>query len=900
MVATLAEAVHHAHAHGVLHRDLKPGNVLLEKPYSGAEPRSADEADFIPQITDFGLAKILESENRDTRSGVLLGTPLYMAPEQAEGRSKDVGPGTDIYALGVILYELITGRPPIRGTSDADTLRRVVSEEPASPGRLRSHVPRDLATICMKCLEKDPPKRYASALALSEDLRRFLAYEPIRARPASFWDRAKKWTRRRPAVVALIAACLLAVIGLFLGGWYLGVLTQAHNAEMEGAVALQNMLSDEAEAQKLRAGQAEQFARGRLYVSRIRAAKLARDNGHFEQFREYLADQRFWQPEDPRSFEWYYLWRMVPRTFASLFGHNCDYLTSVAFSPNGRTLASGGRDRMIKLWDVASGKERASIECVGDVQTVAFSPSGNLLASWDHQTVRLWDPNTCRELQRIPSSIPCLAFSPNGNCLALADADKDTILLWDLSQRKEIRRLKGPGRKVDCLDFGSDNSTLVAGYYDSSITLWNANTGQACRSWTAQAGGPAGIALSRNGRLLATWSNWYFDVKIWDMATAQLLQTLTGHTSSIDAAAFSPDSSILATGSRDSSVTLWDARSGQRLWHYQWRRPVNSVAFSPTGNLLAMAGQDSGVELLDLSTECRPLYGHEAQAWSLTFSPDGQTMASAGDDHLLRIWDLGTGREKAVLGGHESLVWAVAFSPDGRILASASHDHTVKLWDAVTLKERLALRGHTDQVRCVAIAPDSGMVASAGRDKEIKLWDAVSGRLQRSWRGHERKVRAVAFAPDGRTLASASEDGTVKLWQVATGSLQVVINDTDEIWCMSFSPDGRTLAAGNKAGIVTLLDVSNTKHRLLLQGHTASIKSLAFTPDGRTIATGSDDRNIKLWHVLTGQELLTLNGHKDLVNSVAFSPNGRTLGSAGQDGRVNLWRAAEDAELAPK
>jgi WD40 repeat protein len=320
--------------------------------------------------------------------------------------------------------------------------------------------------------------------------------------------------------------------------------------------------------------------------------------------------------------------------------------------------------------------------------------------------------------------------------------------------------------------------------------------------------------------------------------------------------------------------------------------PVWSVAFSPDGRLLASGSEDNTVKLWDVETgqEVRTLRGHTDRVWSVAFSPDGRRLASGSEDNTVKLWDVETGQEVRTLRGHTDRVWSVAFSPDGRLLASGSDDQTVKLWDVETGQEVRTLRGHNGMVLSVAFSPDGRRLASGSWNNTVKLWDVETGQEVRTLSGHNGDVLSVAFSPDGRRLASASGDQTVKLWDVETGQeVRTLRGHTDWVRSVAFSPDGRLLASGSWDQTVKLWDVETGQEVRTLRGHTDWVRSVAFSPDGRLLASGSWDQTVKLWDVETGQEVRTLRGHTGAVFSVAFSPDGRLLASGSEDGTVRIW-----------
>ncbi|KAN0087272.1 WD40-repeat-containing domain protein [Elaphomyces granulatus] len=539
---------------------------------------------------------------------------------------------------------------------------------------------------------------------------------------------------------------------------------------------------------------------------------------------------------------------------------------AVAFSPDGRLLASGSRDNTIRLWDTVIGTERRTLEGHSSwVQAVAFSPDGRLLASGSRDTtIRLWDAvigTERRTLEGHLSKVDAVAFSPDGRLLSSGSWDT-TIRLWDTATGAEQRALGGHSGFVYSVTFSSDGRLVASGSADTTIRLWDASTGTELRALKGHSEPVLAVAFSPDGRLLASGSH-DATVRLWDASTGIERYTLKGHSQPVQAVAFSPDGGLLASGSDDETVRLWDASTGTERRLISHSDIVTAIAFSPNGRVLAFGSRDHTVRLWDASTDGTQLAAStdtERCSWisyrdwttTVALSPEAKLVAS-GSRNTVRLWDASTGTEQRALEGHSGTVRALAFSSDGGLVATGSDDRTVRLWDASTGTEQRVLKGHLFSVYAVAFSPDGSLVASGSLDKTVRLWDASTGAEWRALKGHSKLVQAVALSPDGRLVVSGSFDRTVRLWDASTGA-----------------------------------------ERHALKGHSNYVVAVAFSPDSRLVASGSIDKTVRLWEASTGIERQVLKGHSFWVSSVAFSPDGKL--SRSRDNTARLWDVATGTE----
>ena len=906
LASRIAEALDHAHAQGVIHRDIKPANILVD--------RSGD-----PHISDFGLARQAEEQVTVTLEGQLIGTPAYMSPEQAAGRHDAVDRRSDIYSLGVVLYEMITGERPFRG-STTRLIQQVILDEPRPPRHFNQQVPRDLETVCLKAMAKEPARRYSTAMELSQDLRRFLDGQPVKARPVSVPGRVWRWTKRKPVVAGLTAAVALLV----------------------ATVVVVSSVS------AYRTSLARDEANQRLLRLNVKTGGQRMDEGDPLGSLSWFAEALRLDPTNPRRAQAHRM-RLAsvldhsPRLVQAWFPDGV--ASQIEFDVTGRYLLSVAGDR-VRVWDCETGESLCSFVEEKGVNQAVFSPDGRrILLTSGSNTASVWSWAAPRPSASIllhhPSRVLYAAFSPDGRRI-LTSSEYGKIQVWDASTGEQLGNTLRHTQQVSTAAFNPTGTLVAVGHLEGDVLVWDAETGNRRIGPLKHAKTVSQVAFTSDGKRLLTASHDQ-TAQFWDVTTGERLGQPLEHAYRVQGAVLSPDGSRVITLCQGNTVHLWDTVTGEPVSGViQLPAPVFRASFRSDGRAFITLGKDGTPRTWDAATgeEIPGARVPSENVVAMAIHDGGRRVAATTVEGVLKVWDTVRGEPSFPALRHDGPVHWSAFSPDGSRIVTASDDSTARFWDARTGAPLPLTLRHAGPVKQAALSPDGARIVTlSGRFAQV--WDSTNGKPVAPPATHTQTINCVAFSPDSTLLVTASETGNAQIWSVATGEeLGGVFPHWSTITSAGFTAQGRHVLSGDMRGTIRIWEQDNpqpifwcsiessvyftaisrdefrllaayadgsarlwerTTRRIIAKSlpHSQELTQARFSPDEKRFLTASRDGTARIWDAANGLPLTEQLQHASAIYHAEFSSNGLLVATASHDGSARVWDAETGEPVTP-
>lgn len=883
----LCQAIAYAHSRGVIHRDIKPDNVML-----------GEFGETV--VLDWGLAKVKgkkdihrQEMSRDmqalqdgregiTLDGAVVGTPYYMSPEQAEGHLDQLDERSDVWALGAVLYEILIGRRLFSGEFPVQVIFEVMQGRFTPPRQLEPSVPAELESICLKALQRDPADRYASARELAREIQSFQSGARVIAHEYTSWQHLRRFAaKNKPAIIAAGVILGVILVALILLGAANARLREARAREHQEHLLANYHIAQGFNEKAARLLEEQQYLTARVFAAASVLHNPANPEGPFASAafaRDHAESVRLQVMARSRVFQ--------ARTGARLEHRRTldagTPLLAAAVSPDGRWVAALGDDQAVRVWEAATGRLAHTLRGFRrGPRGLAFSPdSRRVIAAGVSAEIHAWDLPSGEEtlaLSGPPGTIFDIVYAPDGRSFFTAEA-AGTIGIWDAATGRRRSALTGHGAPILSLAVSTDGRRLASAGRDRVIRLWSLPGGRSERVLHGHEGVVRGVALSPDGTRLASVSS-DKTLRIWETSTGRLLVTGEQFADEVLTVAFSPDGRTVAAGAWDAVTSLWDARSGRLLLQVtSHAQAVWDAVFTPDGRELLTFGEDGRMQAWGVRPGS-PAYTAPGQEyiWSISFSPDGRLAAVAGTDGGVRIYDSASGQWLRTLTASRDITADIRFSPDGRTLAAAGYDGQIRIWDPASGRLVRSWLAHKSLVQKLAFSPDGAELASSSSDWTVRIWHPATGEPLRTLEPKSGPVRGLAYSPDGRLIATASNKGALDLWDARTGATtgRITVSDAD-LFAADFSADGRWLAAADFADRLVLVDM---KSRLVVRNlvwTSGGVNRLAFAPDSRRLAAAGNDGSTAVWSLDGGTPDVVISSRQS-ITGIAFTPDGRSL-----------------------